>query len=75
MNPNNKEYDDYSALDALNHLSHVLEHFFQKKQNTYKFALAKKHFDNIQKQDNFVDTSCLFKVITGTNLVTKKDVL
>ena len=42
MNPNNKEYDDYSALDAPDHLIEVLDQFFQRKQNTYKFALAKK---------------------------------
>ena len=75
MNPNNKEYDDYSALDAPDHLLQVLAQFFQRKQNTYKFALAKKHFDHIVQQDEFVEANRIFKVITGTDLITKKHVL
>ena len=75
MNTNNKEYDDYSALDAPDHLLQVLAQFFQRKQNTYKFALAKKHFDHIVQQDAFVEANRIFKVITGTDLITKKHVL
>ena len=75
MNPNNKEYDDYSALDAPDHLIEVLDQFFQRKQNTYKFALAKKHFDHIVQQDSFIEANRIFKVITGTDLITKKHVL
>ena len=74
MDPNN-EYNDYSALDAPQHLQHVLEHLFSQKQNAYKFALAKKHFKDVQHQDTFVDATCLFKILTGTNLVTKKHVM
>ncbi len=76
MNPNNDEYyDDYSALDAPDRLYRVLTLFFQHKQNAYKFASAIQHFDNINKQDMFVDASCLFKFLTGTDLIKKKHVL
>ena len=75
MTPDNPDYNDYSALDAPDHLFHVLEHFFQQKQNAFNYALAKKHFDSIKQQDQFVDASRLFKVLTGTNLITKKHVL
>ena len=75
MNPDNPDYNDYSALDAPDHLFHVLEHFFQQKQNAFNYSLAKKHFDSIKQQDKFVDANRLFKVLTGTNLITKKHVL
>ena len=74
MDPNN-EYNDYSALDAPQHLQHVLEHFFSQKQNAYKYALAHKHFNNVKSQDSFVDANRYFKILTGTNLITKKHVL
>ena len=74
MNPND-EYDDYSALDAPTHLSHVLKHFFEQKRNAYKYALAKQHYDEIVRDDNFATATRLFKIITGTNLVTNKHVL
>ena len=35
MNENN-DYDDFSALDAPQQLSHVLQHFFAQKRNAYK---------------------------------------
>ena len=54
MDPNN-EYDDYSALDAPPHLQHVLEQFFSHTQNGYKYALAKKHFNDVIAQDTFID--------------------
>ena len=75
MNHDPKDYHDYSSLDAPDHLYQVLDHFFDKKQNAYKFALAKKHFDHIKQQDSFVDATRLFKVLTGTDLVTKKHVM
>ena len=74
MDPNN-EYNDYSALDAPQHLQHVLNHFFSQKQNAYKYALAYKHFNNVKSQDSFVDANRYFKILTGTNLITKKHVL
>ena len=74
MNPNN-EYDDHSALDAPDNLSNVLECFFTQKRNVHKFALAKQHFDNLKRQQDFVDASRFFKVITGTDLITNKHVL
>ena len=63
------------ALDAPQHLQHVLDHFFSQKQNKYKYALAHKHFNNVKSQDTFVDANCFFKILTGTNLITKKHVL
>ena len=74
MNPN-QDYHDYSVLDAPTHLFNVLERFFTQKRNVYKYALAKQHFDAIQQSNSFVDATRLFKVITGTNLVTNKHVL
>ena len=74
MNPNN-EYHYYSTLDTPQHLSHVLQHFFSQKSNAYKFALAKKHYNNIKQQDEFISTARLFKIVTGNNLVTNKHVL
>ena len=74
MNPNG-EYNDYSAVDAPEHLIYVLHQFFEQKQNSYKFALAKKHFDDVTNQEKRVDATRLFKILTGTNLVTKKHVL
>ena len=74
MNPN-QDYHDYSALDAPNPLFNVLERFFSQKKNTYKYALANKHFDAIKQSNTFADATRLFKVITGTDLVTNKHVL
>ena len=74
MNQNN-DYDDYSALDAPTHLSHVLTHFFEQKRNAYKYALAKQHHDEILQKQEFATATRLFKIITGTNLVTNKHVL
>ena len=74
MNPN-EDYDDYSALDAATHLSHVLHNFFEQKRNAYTYALAKRHFDDTLRDENFATAARLFKIITGTNLVTNKHVL
>ena len=74
MNPNN-EYHDYSTLDAPQHLSHALQYFFSQKRNAYKFALAKKHYKDIKQLDEFISAARLFKIVTGTDLVTKKHIL
>ena len=75
MTLNNQDYNDYSALDAPPHLTNVLQQFFDHKRNAYKFALAKQHFENVKLQDDFVSAARLFKIVTGTNLVTNKEVL
>ena len=74
MNPD-MEYDDYSAVDAVEHLISVLQQFFQNQRNKYKFSFAKKHFDTLQEKGTPADSAKLFKILTGTDLVTKKHVL
>ena len=37
--------------------------------------MAHKHFNNVKSQDTFVDANRFFKILTGTNLITKKHVL
>ena len=69
------DYDDYSAVDAVNHLITVLEQFFKNQRNQYKFSLAKKHFDTLNEKGTPADAAKLFKILTGTDLVTKKHVL
>ena len=68
------DYDDYSSLDAPEHLIQALRHFFTQKRNTYTYTLAKKHFDELEQDDTYPDASRIFKIITGTNLVTKKHI-
>ena len=74
MDPDN-DYNDYSTLDAPQQLENVLDRFFSNKQNTYKYALAYKHFKSVVNQNTFIDANRYFKILTGTNLVTKKHVL
>ena len=56
MDPDN-EYNDYSTLDAPQHLENVLDHFFSTKQKTYKYALAYKHFQNAINKNTFIDAN------------------
>lgn len=72
---NDEEYYDYSTLDAHNHFQDVLAYFFSHERNPYKFALAKKHYDDSLHKLDSIPTKRLFSIITGTNLVTTKMIL
>ena len=69
-----ENYYDYSAIDAPEHLLQALEHFFDTEQNPYKFTLPKKHFNALKRDSDFPDAHRIFKIITGTTLVTNKTV-
>ena len=70
-----ENYYDYSAKDAPDHLFQALEHFFDTEQNPYKFTLPKKHFNALKRDSDFPDANRIFKIITGTTLVTNKTIL
>ena len=70
-----ENYYDYSAIDAPEHLMQVLEHFFDTEQNPYKYTLPKKHFTALKRDFDFPDANRIFKIITGTTLVTNKTIL
>ena len=70
-----ENYYDYSAIDAPEHLLQALEHFFETEQNPYKFTLPKKHFTALKRDFDFPDANRIFKIITGTTLVTNKTIL
>ena len=72
---NDDEYYDYSTLDVHNHFQDVLAYFFSHERNPYKFALAKKHYDDSLHKLDSIPTKRLFSIITGTNLVTTKMIL
>ena len=69
---NNNTYHDFSALDAPEHLSNSLRHFFSDTRHTYKFGIAKRHYDELRQQGGFAEAKNLFKIISGTNLITNK---
>ena len=71
----NKEYDDFSALDAPDHLLQALQQYFLQKRYQYKFSLAKKHLDQLLERNEYADATKIFKIITGTDLVTNKHIL
>ena len=65
-------YLDYSHLDAPDILQNVLSYFFTKEKNTSTFALPKRHFDDCLRSPKYVDARHYFRIINGTDLVTKK---
>lgn len=69
-----EDYNDFSALDAAEHLTHALKYCFENHKHKYKFGLAKKHNDNISQNNNFNDSKRLFKIVMGTYLVTNKQI-
>ena len=71
----NKDYDDYSALDAPDHLIQALQQYFQQKRYQYKYSLAKKHLDQLLERNEYADAATIFKIITGTDLITNKRIL
>ena len=71
----NENYYNYSAIDAPEHLLQALEYFFDTEQNPYKFTLPKKHFNAFKRDSDFPDANRIFKIITGTTLVTNKTIL
>ena len=71
----NKDYDDFSALDAPDYLLQALQQYFQQKRYQYKFSLAKRHLDQLLESNDFADAATIFKIITGTDLVTNKRIL
>ena len=68
----NENYYDYSAQDAAEHLLIALEHFLDSEQNPYKFTLPKKHLQALKNEFDYPDAHRIFKIITGTTLVTNK---
>ena len=71
----NKDYDDFSAPDAPDHLLQALKQYFQQKRYQFNISLAKKHLDQLLERNNYADATTIFKIITGTDLVTKKHIL
>ena len=69
------EYFDYSELDVNTPFLQILQHFFSNKRNPYKYALAKKHYEDCLKTTDAPTTKRLFKILTGTNLITTKMVM
>ena len=67
-----EDYHDFSAIDDTEHLKNVLQHFFSDDHNKYKYSLAKQHYNEIEQISNFADSKRLFKILMGTDLVTKK---
>ena len=65
----NKDYDDFLALDAPDHLRQALQQYFQQKYYQYKFSLAKKHLNQLLERNDYADAATIFKIITGTDLV------
>ena len=71
----NENYYDYSAQDAAEHLLFALEHFLDREENPYKFTLPKKHLQALKNEFDFPDAHKIFKIITGTTLVTSKIIM
>ena len=71
----NKDYDDFSAPDAPDHLLQALKQYFQQKRYQFNISLAKKHLDQLLERNNYADATTIFKIITGTDLVTNKHIL
>ena len=55
----NKDYDDFSALDAPDHLLQALQQYFQQKRYQYKFSLAKRHLDQLLESNDFADAATI----------------
>ena len=66
------DYYDYPALDAPEHLTQALRHFFKEDRNKYKFAIAHRHYEELTKLHSYVDSKRISKIISGTNLVMNK---
>ena len=69
-NKSDDAYEEHSALDAPTHLLNVLEHFFSTPRNRYKFSPAFHQYDKIKSEGTFVEAKRIFRIITGTSLVT-----
>ena len=67
-------YDEYSTLDAPEHLLNVLHYFFTSDSNAYKYTKAKQKYNEICNNDNLATERKVFDITTGTNLVTNKTV-
>ena len=52
---NNDIYQDFSALDAPEHLTNALRHFFNDRRHTYKFGIAKRHYDDLQHKGGYAE--------------------
>ena len=66
------DYEDFSALDAVEHLSNALQYFFANDCHKYKFFLAKQHYEHTLRTSEYTDSKRLFKIVMGTDLVTNK---
>ena len=69
---NRDNYFDYSHLDAPDVLQNVLTYYFTNDIKVKTFPLPKRHFDEILRSHTYVDARQYFRIITGTDLVTKK---
>ena len=69
---NRNDYFDYSHLDAPDVLQQVLSYYFTNAIKVKNYALPKRHFDEILRSNTYVDARWYFRIITDTNLVTKK---
>ena len=69
---NRNDYFDYSHLDAPDVLQQVLSYYFTNAIKVKNYALPKRHFDEILRSHTYVDARRFFRIITGTDLVTKK---
>ena len=70
--------DDYQSFDSNNvtdHLYNAQDLFFSDKKNVYKYSLQKRHYDTAIEKRTTYNATRLFKIITGTNLVTKKKII
>ena len=68
---NQNNYFDYSYLDAPDVLQDILTYYFTDETKVKTFVLPKRHFDEILRSHTYVDARRYFRIITGTNLVTK----
>ena len=69
---NQNNYFDYSHLNSPDVLQDVLTYYFTDETKIKIFVLAKRHFNQILRSHTYVDARRYFRIITGTDLVTKK---
>ena len=69
---NEDDYHSFDSNDVTEHLYNALSLFFSDKKNAYKYSLQKRYYDTAVEKRTTYNAGRLFKIITGTNLVTKK---
>ena len=69
-----QNFKDFSALDAQEHLLNALHYFFSDQRHRYQHSKALRHYTALCDKNEFATSKTLFKIITGTNLVTNQTV-